>query len=115
MNRRAFPGWAVLVVTGLLATAPVSAQLAASDFPDEPDKAMASAHEAFVKKVEGTVVVQILIDQHGRVAEARVVRSIPMLDEAALIAVRTWVFIPAFRGGQPVASIAMAPVTFRIY
>jgi TonB family protein len=72
-------------------------------------------NEAFVKKVEGTVVVQIVIDEHGRVSEARVVHSIPMLDEAALRAVRTWAFIPALRGGQPVASIAMAPVTFRIY
>ena len=36
--------------------------------------------EAFVKKIEGTVEVEILIDSTGRVAKARVVRSIPALD-----------------------------------
>ena len=37
--------------------------------------------EAFVKKIEGTVEVEILIDSTGRVSKARVVRSIPALDD----------------------------------
>ncbi len=40
--------------------------------------------EAFVKKIEGTVIVQVLIDATGRVATTRVVQSVPMLDAAAL-------------------------------
>jgi periplasmic protein TonB len=71
--------------------------------------------EAFVKKVEGVVVVEILIDAAGRVARARVIRSAPLLDEAALEAVRSWVFEPAVRHGRPVATAAVAPVSFRIY
>jgi protein TonB len=71
--------------------------------------------EAFVKKIEGTVEVEILIDSTGRVAKARVVRSIPALDAAALQTVYQWVFAPAVKGGRPVATTAMAPVTFRIF
>jgi protein TonB len=71
--------------------------------------------EAFVKKVEGTVQVEILIDARGNVVAARVVRSVPLLDAAALSTVKEWRFIPAFKGGQPVATLAMAPITFRIF
>ncbi len=71
--------------------------------------------EAFVKKIEGTVEVEILIDSTGRVAKARVVRSIPALDNAAVETVKQWVFSPAIKGGRPVATVASAPVTFRIF
>ena len=71
--------------------------------------------EAFVKKVEGTVVLELLIDAAGRVARARVVQSVPALDAAALEAVREWVFSPAIKQGRPVPTAAMAPVSFRIY
>jgi protein TonB len=71
--------------------------------------------EAFVKKIEGTVEVEILIDINGRVSKARVVRSIPALDEAARQTVLQWVFSPAIKNGRPVATVASAPVTFRIF
>jgi protein TonB len=71
--------------------------------------------DAFVKKIEGTVEVEILIDSTGRVAKARVVRSIPMLDASALQTVYQWVFAPAIKNGRPVATVASAPVTFRIF
>ena len=72
-------------------------------------------HEAFVKKVEGTVVLEIVIDERGRVSRARVVRSVPLLDAAAVDAVLQWAFVPALKRGRPVATIAMAPVSFRIF
>jgi protein TonB len=71
--------------------------------------------EAFVKKVQGVVYVEILIDASGRVVRWRVTRSIPLLDAAAVAAVRQWTFAPALKGGQPVATLAMAPVTFTLY
>ena len=42
-------------------------------------------------------------------------RSIPQLDAAAIQTVRQWIFSPAIKGGRPVATIAQAPVSFRIY
>lgn len=71
--------------------------------------------DAFVKKIQGVVYVEILIDATGRVARARVTRSVPLLDEAAVAAVRQWVFAPAVKAGRPVATLAMAPVTFTLY
>jgi len=71
--------------------------------------------EAFVKKIEGTVIVEILIDSTGAVVRARVTQSIPALDAAALQTVREWRFSPAIKHGRPVSTIAQAPVTFRIF
>jgi len=87
------------------------------DSPPRPIKMTRPQYpqEAFVKKIEGTVEVEILIDANGRVVSARVVRSIPMLDAAAVQTVYQWVFAPAMKGGRPVSTRAMAPVTFRIF
>jgi protein TonB len=71
--------------------------------------------EAFVKKVEGTVLVEILIDSSGRVVRARVLQSVPLLDAAAIQTVYQWVFQPAMKHGHPVPTIAHAPVSFRIF
>jgi protein TonB len=71
--------------------------------------------EAFIKKVEGTVIVEILIDATGKVIRARVIQSVPMLDAAAIRTVYEWVFSPAMKHGRPVPTIANAPVAFRIF
>lgn len=71
--------------------------------------------DAFVRKVEGVVIVEFVIDSTGRVVRARIVQSIPLLDAAALETVRAWVFSPAMKRGQAVATAAQAPVTFRIF
>jgi periplasmic protein TonB len=71
--------------------------------------------EAFAKKVQGVVNVEIVVDASGRVARTKVTRSVPLLDEAALAAVRQWVFAPAVLEGRPVATLANAPVEFRLY
>jgi protein TonB len=71
--------------------------------------------DAFIKKIEGVVEVEILIDASGRVSRARVMRSVPLLDQAAIETVKQWVFAPAVKGGRPVPTTAIAPVTFRIY
>jgi protein TonB len=87
------------------------------DSPPRPIKITRPQYpqEAFVKKIEGTVVVEILIDSQGRVVRARVIQSVPLLDAAALQTVYQWVFQPAVKHGRPVATIAHAPVAFRIY
>ena len=71
--------------------------------------------DAFVKKIEGTVLVEIYIDIHGNVVSARIIQSIPALDAAAIATVKQWRFKPARKGGKPVATLAHAPVGFRIY
>jgi TonB family protein len=70
---------------------------------------------AYAKKVEGTVIVDLLIGEQGEVAYAEIRRSIPDLDAAALDCVRQWTFQPAQVDGSPRATVAHAPVAFRIY
>jgi protein TonB len=71
--------------------------------------------EAFIKKVEGVVVLEILIGVDGRVVRARVLQSLPLLDAAAIQCVYQWSFAPAVKHGRPVPSIAHAPVKFSIF
>lgn len=71
--------------------------------------------EAFDAKIEGTVVVEILIDEKGRVHPRRILTSIPALDAAAIATVEEWVFSPATKKGHAVASIAHAPIGFRVF
>jgi len=62
--------------------------------------------------VRGIVVVEVTIDVDGSVKDARVLRSIPMLDAAALEAVRQWRYEPTMIGGKPVPVIMTVPVAF---
>ena len=52
-------------------------------------------------QVQGDVVIEATIDEAGKVADARVVKSIPMLDQAALDAVRQWEYQPSLLNGVP--------------
>ena len=53
---------------------------------------------------EGVVLVEVLIDETGKVAEARLVQEIPgsRLNEATLRAARLWSYFPAVKDGVPV-------------
>ena len=66
--------------------------------------------------LEGVVVLSVLVRPDGRVEDARVASSsgADVLDEAALAAVRGWLFTPATRGGRPVESIVEVPVKFAL-
>jgi protein TonB len=64
--------------------------------------------------VDGTVMIQALVGKDGKVHDARVVKSIPMLDKAAEAAVRQWVFKPALSNNKPVAVWVAVPVHFAL-
>jgi TonB family protein len=49
--------------------------------------------------------LDVWIDERGDVACVKVVRSIPVDDQAAIDAVRRWKFVPAAVGGQPIAVV----------
>lgn len=65
-------------------------------------------------EVEGTVVIRALVGKDGQVKSAIVTASIPMLDEAALAAVRLAVFKPALQQQRPVAVWVQIPMRFRL-
>jgi TonB family protein len=53
-------------------------------------------------RVSGVVIIEGIIGVDGRVQCARVVRSVPLLDQAALDAVSQWEFAPATKDGTPI-------------
>jgi TonB family protein len=57
---------------------------------------------AWSARVQGTVTLDALVGPDGRVQDAYVVRSIPLLDSAAFDAVKQWEFTPPLRKGRPV-------------
>lgn len=63
-------------------------------------------------RVQGDVVIEATIDEEGKVADARVVKSVPMLDQAALDAVRQWQYRPSLLNGVPTAVITTVTVKF---
>ena len=48
-------------------------------------------------KITGVVILEARIGADGRVLDARVLRSIPELDQAALDAVKQWEYTPTAR------------------
>ncbi len=64
--------------------------------------------------VEGTVRLHVLVGGDGRVKDARIAKSIPMLDAAAITAVRQWIFAPAQAKNRPVAVWVALDVRFRL-
>ena len=65
--------------------------------------------------IEGTVYVKILVDKQGVVRDAILMRGIGAgLDEAALEAVRKWVYTPAIQNNRPIAVWVAQPVLFSL-
>jgi protein TonB len=48
------------------------------------------------------------------VRDARILRSVPLLDQAALGAVRQWLFTPTLLNGVPIEVVITATVTFNL-
>jgi protein TonB len=70
--------------------------------------------EAQQARVQGVVILEVLIDEGGRVSDARVLRSLPMLDAPAIEAVRQWEFTPTLLNGRAVPVIMTATVQFTL-
>jgi protein TonB len=76
--------------------------------PEYPSAAQA-------KKLAGVVVIEAVVNQNGEVTGATVKTSVaPLLDAAALAAVRQWRYTPALKNGQPVEVIITVTVSFSL-
>ncbi len=63
--------------------------------------------------VRGVVILEIIIAPDGHVSSAKVLRSIPLLDAAAVEAALKWRYEPTLLNGAPVPVIMTAPVKFQ--
>jgi periplasmic protein TonB len=63
---------------------------------------------------EGLVILQAVIAEDGTVRDVKVLRSQPLLDQAAIDAVRQWRFSPSLLHGEPVPVVMTVTVTFTL-
>ena len=65
-------------------------------------------------RVQGVVVLECLIDEQGRVKEVKLLRGLPLLDQAAIEAVKQWLYTPTLLNGVPVPVVMTVTVNFRL-
>jgi TonB family protein len=65
-------------------------------------------------RVQGIVILECVIGPRGDVTEVRVLRGIPLLDQAAIDAVKQWVYTPTLLNGLPVPVIMTVTVNFSL-
>jgi protein TonB len=65
-------------------------------------------------RVQGIVILEATIGKTGKVEHVRVLRSIPLLDQAAIDAVRQWEYEPTRLNGLPVPVIMTVTVNFTL-
>jgi periplasmic protein TonB len=95
---------------------------AATFEPPRPVAGMASDRPPIYPEIarlrgeQGRTVLRVSVDADGRPDNVSVAVSsgYPILDSAALSAVRDWRFVPATRGNTPVPAIAEVPVKFQL-
>ena len=63
-------------------------------------------------RVAGAVTIEATIGPDGKVMDAKVVRSIPLLDQAALDAVQQWEYTPTLLNGVPVPVLVTVTINF---
>ena len=64
--------------------------------------------------VQGTVVLEAVLDKNGRVSQVHVLTSAPLLDRAAIDAVHQWQYTPSTLHGVPVEVLMTITVTFNL-
>jgi periplasmic protein TonB len=65
-------------------------------------------------RVQGEVTIEAVIGEDGKVRNAKVIQGKHLLNEAALAAVRQWVFTPTRLNGEPIAVIMTVTVVFSL-
>jgi TonB family protein len=70
--------------------------------------------EAKPKGLTGTVILLLTVNEEGRVSDAKVLQGHPLFSEAAISAVKQWVYSPTMINGKPVSAIATVVIHFNM-
>ena len=106
------------VPSAVSGTAPTSAPVRVGGSISEPKKLKhvppVYPDIAQANRVQGVVIIEAVIDPAGYVSYAKVLRSVDLLDQAAVDAVRQWEFTPTLLNGVPVSVIMTVTVNFSL-
>ncbi|TMQ60354.1 MAG: energy transducer TonB [Candidatus Eisenbacteria bacterium] len=82
--------------------------------PPVPVTQVQPAYPEFAREaqIQGKVVLHVLVDKNGRVKNVKVIRGVTGLNEAAVDAIKKWVFKPALSNNKPVAVWVEVPMDF---
>jgi TonB family protein len=69
--------------------------------------------KAAQKRVEGIVIVQARTNEQGKVEAVKVIRSIPLLDQAVIDAIKQWEYEPLIHDGNPTPVVFAVTVIFK--
>ena len=69
---------------------------------------------ALKARVEGAVILEAVINERGEIERVKVLRSQPLLDDAAVDAVRRWRYTPTLLSGIPVGVLMTITVNFTL-
>jgi protein TonB len=70
--------------------------------------------EAKEAGIQGVVILETLIEKDGTVGDIKVLRSVPLLEAAAVDAVKQWVYEPTLMDGEPVQVLMVVTVNFTL-
>ena len=93
-----------LVRVGGAITAPALLRRVAPEYPSIAVNA----------KVQGIVILEAVVDRQGRVEDVKVLRSVTLLDAAAIAAVRQWRYSPLLLNGQAERFVLTVSVSFSL-
>ena len=115
--RRAEPLPTPPATTVFVASPQMTTRCSGVGFPGNPPRKIAHVRPVYPlaarrAHVSGVVLVEVEIDEQGHVSHPRVVRSVPLLDRAALDAVAIWQFEPATLRGEPACVTMTLAVEF---
>lgn len=65
-------------------------------------------------RVQGVVALEVKINEKGEVVEAKVIQGHPLLNQAAVDAVKRWKYHPTLLNGRPVAVVTTVTVPFKL-
>jgi periplasmic protein TonB len=65
-------------------------------------------------QVQGVVILEAVVDRQGGIEDVRVLRSIPLLDGAAIAAVRQWRYSPLLLNGKPERFVLTVTLNFSL-
>jgi protein TonB len=65
-------------------------------------------------KVEGAVILEAVINERGVVERLKVLKSVPLLDAAAIDAVSRWRYTPTLLNGTPVSVLMTITINFTL-